>query len=147
MMDVLTASRVGVVQMPCPELMCLGLDRGNPRGGSFPVVEENTRIRACLGRDAVKLRIQQMVQDLVYQILEYKKYGFQPMGIIGVNRSPSCGVDTTSENNMEIKGKGVFMEALTAALKNNQIAIRVMGIKFSEIPEAVRAVNSLLNNP
>ena len=26
-------ARVGVVQLPCPELCCLGLDRGDPKGG------------------------------------------------------------------------------------------------------------------
>ena len=36
---------VGIVQMPCPELCCLGLDRGNIRGADSPVVVENTRIR------------------------------------------------------------------------------------------------------
>ena len=27
-------ARVGVVQLPCPELCCLGLDRGDPKAGS-----------------------------------------------------------------------------------------------------------------
>ena len=36
-------ARVGVVQLPCPELCCLGLDRGDPKGGERPVVAENTR--------------------------------------------------------------------------------------------------------
>ena len=31
-------ARAGVVQMPCPELCCLGLDRGDPKGGERPVV-------------------------------------------------------------------------------------------------------------
>lgn len=34
-------ARVGVVQLPCPELCCLGLDRGDPKGGERPVVAEN----------------------------------------------------------------------------------------------------------
>ena len=36
-------ARVGVVQLPCPELCCMGLDRGDPKGGERPVVAENTR--------------------------------------------------------------------------------------------------------
>ena len=28
-------ARVGVVQLPCPELCCLGLDRGDPKGGRW----------------------------------------------------------------------------------------------------------------
>ena len=30
---------IGIVQMPCPELCCLGLDRGNIHGADSPVVE------------------------------------------------------------------------------------------------------------
>lgn len=37
---------IGIVQMPCPELCCLGLDRGDEAGGQRDVLEENTRIRA-----------------------------------------------------------------------------------------------------
>ena len=40
---------VGIVQLPCPELCCLGLDRGNVLGAQSPVTVENTRIRAAMG--------------------------------------------------------------------------------------------------
>ncbi len=36
--------------MPCPELCCLGLDRGNILGAESPVVVENTRIRKEIQR-------------------------------------------------------------------------------------------------
>lgn len=45
---------VGIVQMPCPELCCLGLDRGNIHGADTPVVIENTRIRAEMKKDIPK---------------------------------------------------------------------------------------------
>ena len=32
--------QVGIVQLPCPELCCLGLDRGNRLGAQSPVTEE-----------------------------------------------------------------------------------------------------------
>ena len=34
-------AQVGIIQMPCPELCCLGLDRGNILGAESPVVVEN----------------------------------------------------------------------------------------------------------
>lgn len=37
--------------MPCPELCCLGLDRGNIYGADTPVVIENTRIRTEMKKD------------------------------------------------------------------------------------------------
>lgn len=41
---------VGILQLPCPELCCLGLDRGDPLGASRPVTVENTRIRREMER-------------------------------------------------------------------------------------------------
>ena len=42
---ILLDADIGIVQMPCPELCCLGLNRGNNDGADVPVVIENTRIR------------------------------------------------------------------------------------------------------
>lgn len=138
----LNTSRVGIVQMPCPELMCLGLDRGNIDGGACPVLQENTRIRMSLSRSPAEGRIRQLVQDLVFQISEYRKYGFEILGIVGINRSPSCGVDTTSKDNREVVGEGVFIQALRNELKENSIPI--VGIKAFEPEKAVAALRNLL---
>ena len=40
---ILLDADIGIVQMPCPELCCLGLNRGNNNGADDPVVIENTR--------------------------------------------------------------------------------------------------------
>jgi predicted secreted protein len=143
-MDLLCTSHVGIVQMPCPELLCLGLDRGNIDGSTYPIVEENTRIRKMMGRRSAARKIEQMVQDLVFQILEYRKYGFHVLGIVGVDRSPSCGVDTTSKNNREVEGEGVFIEALRKELQKNRINIDIVGIKPSEPEKAVKTIRNLM---
>jgi len=143
-LSLLNASDVGIVQMPCPELHCLGLDRGNVHGGASPVVQENTRIRWMLSRDASLLKIEQLVQHVLVQILEYRKHGFEIVGIVGMNRSPSCGVDTTSKEDQEVSGQGVFVEALCAELDRQGIDIDMVGIKGSEIDEAVAAIGRLL---
>jgi len=46
--DALCRSGVGMCQMPCPELLCLGLDRRDREGGRSPVLVENSRIRRAL---------------------------------------------------------------------------------------------------
>ena len=69
LIQLLLDREVGIVQMPCPELCCLGLDRGD--------------------------------DQVVDQIQEYQKHCFQVLGIVGANRSPNCGVETTSDQNRE----------------------------------------------
>lgn len=125
-------SDIGIVQMPCPEFRCLGLDRGNVHGADCPVTIENTRIRKEMYKTAPNVLLTDLVSQVMQQILEYHKYGFEIIGIIGANRSPNCGVDTTSDNNMEITGKGLFFEALSEQLKKEHLSIPMIGLKNTD---------------
>ena len=130
--DLFLTNEIGIVQMPCPEFTCLGLDRGNPDGAFDPVVKENTRIRKEMQRTAVYNQLQVLTDQVVSQILEYTKHGFQVVGIIGANRSPNCGVDTTSDHNEEIPGQGLFMAAIAEKLKQNNCSVPMVGLKCGE---------------
>ena len=70
-----------------------------------------------------------MVEQVISQIIEYHKHGFKILGIVGINRSPSCGVDTTSNDNKEIGGAGVFVTRIKSALATCNLSIPVIGIK------------------
>lgn len=144
-LELLSSSDVGIIQMPCPELHCLGLDRGNVNGSSAPVVEENTRIRERLSQRPATEHIQDLTQDIIRQLLDYQKYGFEIKGVVGINRSPSCGVNTTSKQNQEVKGEGIFVEALRHKLEENDINVAFVGIKAFEIDKAVNTVKDLLS--
>ena len=135
-------AQVGIVQMPCPELCCLGLDRGDPRGAERPVVVENTRIRAALGTSEAAAKLDRLVDHVMLQIQEYRRHGFAIVGIVGVNRSPSCGVDTTSDHDRELPGQGVFLAQLTAALDAAGLSVPVIGVKC--VPEAADKIRSIL---
>ena len=144
LMQLLRVSDVGIVQMPCPELLCLGLDRGNRDGSSAPVLEENTRIRMMMSQRPAQGKIRQLVQHLIFQMLEYRKHDFHIRGIVGVNRSPSCGVETTSKNNQEADGHGVFIDALHNELNKHNIKVKIVGIKAFEPKKAVEAMKHLI---
>ena len=143
-LELLCASDVGIVQLPCPELICLGLDRGYVYGRASPVVEENTRIRGMMGSDYATGKLKRLVNDVVLQISEYLKHGFKITGIVGINRSPSCGVETTSNDDVEVEGEGVFIEALRKELDKKGIKLKMVGIKASEPEEAVKTVRDLI---
>ena len=141
----LMESNVGIIQMPCPELSCLGLDRGDIHGGERDVVVENTRIRHQLESEQSAEIIDRLVDQVIFQIKEYLKNGFSILGVIGINRSPSCGVQTTSNNNQEVIGEGVFMERLEQALAKSDIHIDMVGIKALEIDEAILSIQRMLH--
>ena len=136
-------AQVGVVQMPCPELCCLGLDRGDPKGGERPVVVENTRIRRAMGQPEAAARLRELMSQVVRQIREYRKHGFAVLGIVGVDRSPCCGVNTTSDQDRELPGQGVFIAALQTAMVAAGLTVPVIGVKPSA-PDALDRVRALL---
>lgn len=130
--DLFLNADIGIIQMPCPEFYCLGLDRGNVHGADSPVVVENTRIRREMKEDEANKKLRKLADYVVQQILEYDKFGFEIIGIIGANRSPNCGVDTTSDNNEEISGMGLFIEEISCQLSKVNISIPMIGLKGND---------------
>jgi hypothetical protein len=65
-------------------------------------------------------------------------------GIIGINRSPSCGVDTTTVGNEEVKGEGVFIERLRTSLEAKGFYLNLAGTKVSQIDEALRSIRAMV---
>ena len=143
-LKLLIRSDAGIVQMPCPELLCLGLDRGNIHGSESPIVVENSRIRKLLSSAASVKKIKDLVNHLIVQMDEYKKNGFEISGIVGINRSPSCGVDTTSMNNKEVAGEGVFIKALREEMEKRNINTKIIGIKALETKKAITEIEKIL---
>ncbi len=140
----LMSRRVGLIQLPCPEFLCLGLNRGDERGAERPLLEENTRIRELMGEARHVHVLRERANDLVQQIREYQSHGFEVLGVIGVDRSPSCGVATTSIGGSEQPGKGAFFEILAAALEESGITIPMIGTKTSEPEASLKKVRRLL---
>jgi predicted secreted protein len=140
----LLESGIGIVQLPCPELMCLGLDRGDQNGAASPVIVENTRIRKALEQKPALEKLNALIAPLAFQISEYQKFGFNIRGIVGINRSPSCGVETTSRDNREVAGRGVFMEALRLELEKKNLHLKMVGVKDSEPEKSLQIVKLLI---
>ena len=132
LIQLLLDHEVGVVQMPCPELCCLGLDRGDVHGADRPVVEENTRIRRAMEKDGPRQKREALADLVAEQVQEYHKHGFQVLGIVGANRSPNCGVETTSDFDREVEGRGAFMEAIAQRLEAAGISVPMLGLKGSD---------------
>lgn len=132
LIQLLLDHEVGIVQMPCPELCCLGLDRGDVHGAERPVVEENTRIRRAMEKDGPRQKREALADLVAEQVQEYHKHGFQVLGIVGANRSPNCGVETTSDFDREVEGQGAFMDAIAQRLEAAGISVPMLGLKGSD---------------
>ncbi len=142
--ELLMAHHIGIIQLPCPELLCLGLDRKDVNGAKRPLLDENTRIRGLLGAAVCGTLLRSKAEEMATQLQDYQNHGFQILGVIGVNRSPSCGVETTSKDGEEKPGQGVFIEILSKTLLEKGITLRMLGTKTGEKEKSVEKVRQLL---
>jgi predicted secreted protein len=106
LIEALLETGVGIVQMPCAEFLCLGLEK--PLYGELSEEE----LRECFRR---------LAAGVMDQVEAYLENGYEVAGIIGMNPSPSCGVEITKgkgtmlgldRDTSEKAGPGVFIEEL-----------------------------------
>jgi predicted secreted protein len=85
-----------------------------------------------------------LVNDIVYQMEEYQKFDFDIVGLIGINGSPTCGVETTWYKGGEHEEPGIFIKMLAEELKKKNINLKMAGIKAMDAKEAVLKTRRLL---
>jgi len=140
LLEALAAREIGIVQLPCPELMVLGLGRDR----DVPPLDT---IREALDLPDGHRRMQPLIEQVIYQIEEYRYQGFRILGILGKNGSPSCGVETTSYKEGFGPGQGIFLRELAQALVRKGIEIPIKGIDDHRQEEAVQWLDQQLAAP
>jgi predicted secreted protein len=144
--QILIDAGVGILQMPCPELLCLGLDRQVETGSPSTIESEDTRVAIRMAEEWAAALCSKMVSDLVYQVEEYRKNGFAVLGVIGINGSPTCGVERAWANNQEEPGPGVFFRMFDEECCKKGIALCMRGIRAYEPQQAIATVAEMLEN-
>ena len=120
--------KIGIVQMPCPELQILGLARG---GGAS--------IYELLSKPDARKELKEYSEQVIEIINQYTKWGFKVCGVLGIDGSPCCGVDLYYHRG-EKPGTGAFMEELKPLLAKCNPPIRIKGIQDAKVEEAVNLV-------
>lgn len=121
---------IGIVQLLCPEMMALGLGRDR----DVPPLDT---IREALELPEAADRLQPFLDQIIYMIREYQWQGFQIVGILGKNGSPSCGVETTSLKSGFAPGEGIFFRLLRKRLEKEGIQIGIKGVDDHRQQEAI----------
>jgi len=133
LIKLLNENNIAIEQLPCPEVKWEGLKR--PASGLSRYDNESYK-KVC----------KEIADEVVNLIKEYIKNGIEVVGIVGVNGSPSCGVEFTSNR---IKSKGIFMKILDETLKNNGIYVKFVGFRAKtneELIKSLERVRSILDN-
>ena len=137
---------IGVLQMPCPELLCLGLDRQVELGLHPTIESEDTRVARRMQEDQARAICRRVADDLVCQLIEYRKNKFELVGVVGINGSPTCGVESTWANDQETRGAGSFIQILDEECRKQGIALSMRGIRAYEPQRATTTVLNLLES-
>ena len=105
------------VQLPCPEALCLGLERWAVTQNQLDVPQFRRFCRA-------------LIENYVDLLQMLAREGAK-LHIVGVAGSPSCGVETTSSGytggrvreceHAHVSGRGVFMEELLAEMERRGV--------------------------
>jgi hypothetical protein len=132
LVTVLLDREAGILQMPCPEFLAFGLDRGR--------IWIEKELRTPYARSILRA----MAQDLVRQIRAYRDCGIHVLGIFGKNGSPSCGVEEPWAGYV-FPGSGAFIEELAAELKDKRIGLEITGIRDSDPAKAIMAIDRWLS--
>ena len=108
---ILLEEDLGIFQLPCPEFSMLGEDRPPLTREEYDTT--GYRAHCC-----------ELAAEPAKQIQEYDKQGYQIVGLLGIQESPSC--DT-------MRRRGIFMEELLGLLAAASIHLRTF-----DIPESYR---------
>lgn len=135
----------GIIQLPCVEQHVCGIKRWS-------------QVSNQLDNPHYRNECRKLLEPIVEQVLDFHNNGYEIVGVIGVNGSPSCGVDYTCVGNfcgefaddfqdklasVKMENKyGIMMEELQKLFIKNNLNINFMAIDESN-PEDI---NDYLSN-
>lgn len=126
-------------------MLYLGLARQTDRSISPSVESEDTRIAQRMKEAGGRAVVSRIAQNTAQQVEDYLNNHFSVIGIVGINGSPSCGVETTWSNDSETGGYGVLISELSNQLKKVDTRIPIRGIKSRDVVEAVKTIRELID--
>jgi predicted secreted protein len=133
-------NKIGAVQLPCPEFLLLG----NPRS---PATKDDYESLSGFKEHCGRLAADS-ARDLKTLIEMGRNPRIAVLAVIGVERSPSCGVGCSPRRiNGEIKHveeKGIFFEALDKEMKDLGFALLMIGLDMHQPEDLCRRLTELL---
>ncbi len=127
LVELLNDYNVNIVQMPCPEMLGEGLMR-EPHDISYYQRPDFERLCRELALAQTNI-IEKFIAD-----------GFIAVGLIGIERSPSCSFGYVNKRGKLVVGNGVFMQALLELLNENETEIIPISLDIKELETTLRVI-------
>jgi len=142
--ETLLEYEVGIVQMPCPELLYAGYKRWAQTKEQYDTPSYR---RFC----------RKIAKQIANQIVEYAKNGVEIAAILGIEGSPTCAITKTTkgytggdptkiqnQKREKIREKGILIEELEKTLTKMKIKTRLIGIDNKAPGKATAEIREIL---
>ena len=132
LIELFAEAGVGMVQIPCPQLdFNSGLDR-RPKN------------KTTYDKKAFRGSCKKLSSSLLKQIETYLQKNYTVIGILGVESSPTCGVQQIENGSKNVPGKGIFIEELETEMQKKNFQVPVIGINLNNMYSSMEKLQSLL---
>jgi len=121
---------INIMQMPCPETLCIGLGR-SPHGKQW---YEKHGLREVSKRIA---------QEQVQYMKTLSDKGFNILAIIGMEFSPACAVTYLNKGRTITRDQGIFVEELKKELKKINLFPKFLGVGMRWMKKLERDLKAL----
>lgn len=139
-------SGVGMMQLPCPEMEIYGIKRWG-------------HVKEQFDTDHFRKTSREMLKSTVGQLQNYIRNGYEVIGLVGIDGSPSCGVEKTCSSRIWggetsdkeefwkriqsveiVNGRGVFIEEFLKLADESGIDVELFSLDESNISESVESL-------
>lgn len=138
--ELLIRSEAGVYQLPCPEMTYLGMSRWSA-------------VKAQYSSPFFRRHCQALAESMMDEMEDYTTRGYTVAGLVGMDGSPSCGVDFTQQALGEpwggrvekiparqyVSGKGTFIDILEKEAERRGLSFPLMGLPENEAMGSIEA--------
>ena len=129
----LAEAEVGIVQLPCPEVE---FDGGlNRKFKSKETYDEN-----------YKNHCNQISLKVLKEIKKYLEKDYKVVGILGVEFSPTCGVNRIESGKKILPGKGILTEEIEKEMQKENFQVPIVSINLNNIYSTLEKLSLLLKN-
>ncbi|MEG0371368.1 MAG: hypothetical protein RR645_03640 [Clostridium sp.] len=137
---------ISIIQLPCPEMSIYGIKRWGHVKNQFDTPFFRSECRG-------------MLTPIVNQVNDYINNGYNVLGVIGIDGSPSCGVNKTCKGSWGgefkcienykkcvetlemVNEEGVFIEELKKLFKESSLNIPFIALKEENMEDSVKQLN------
>lgn len=132
LVEILTQSGIGIIQLPCPQIdFNGGLGRKPKTKSSY----DNKEYRAYCRK---------LSKDILMQIEKYLRADYSVLGILGVEFSPTCAVHQLENGTRCTPGKGIFIEELEDEMRKKNFQVPIIGANLNNLFATLEKIQALL---